>query len=127
MSEPVGSPGAGRETLSRVSTHVLDTMRGEPARGVVVRLEGVGSGEIGRGTTDADGRVSDFGAPRLSAGTYRLVFETGPYLAGGGAGGSDGEPFFPEVVVTFVTDGERPRYHIPLLLSRYSYSTYRGS
>ena len=115
--------------MSTLSTHVLDTTRGEPARGVVVRLERAGGGEagggeVGRGTTDADGRIADFGVGALPAGTYRLIFETGPYLSGGGAAG---EPFFPEVVVTFAADGARPKYHIPLLLSPYSYSTYRGS
>ena len=138
--------------MSVISTHVLDTSRGEPARGLVVRLERAGQGtEIGRGTTDRDGRISDFGTAPLPGGTYRLVFETRAYLeaAGGGSdrsagpaetpgpadppgspeppGGSASEPFFPEVVVTFAVDGERPHYHVPLLLSPYSYSTYRGS
>ena len=118
--------------MSAVSTHVLDTARGEPAGGIVVRLERVGSGELGRATTNADGRISDFGVASLSAGTYRLIFETAAYLAGGPAGGpggaeADGSAFFPEVVVTFTADGLRPRYHVPLLLSQYSYATYRGS
>ena len=65
-----------------------------------------------------------FRGPALGAGTYRLVFETGPYLSEAGDGA---EPFFPEVVVTFTADGRRPRYHVPLLLGPYSYSTYRGS
>lgn len=105
---------------SGLSTHVLDAVRGEPASGVVVRLECDGR-EIGRGTTDGDGRISDFGAGLLGAGVYRLVFETDAYL-------SSGQPaFFPEVVVTFRADGQRPRYHVPVLLSSYSYSTYRGS
>jgi len=111
--------------VSAVSTHVLDTVRGEPAAGVLVRLERAGSGELGRGVTDADGRISDFGVTELSAGTYRLVFETGPYLSV--QGGKASEPFFPEVVVTFAADGRRPSYHVPLLLSPFSYSTYRGS
>ncbi|MDR2983805.1 MAG: hydroxyisourate hydrolase [Nocardiopsaceae bacterium] len=123
--------------MSAVTTHVLDTMRGEPASGVLVRLERAGDGglELGRGTTNADGRIADFGVASLSAGTYRLVFETGAYLEtagrgqGGAAGGTAGavKAFFPEVVVTFAADGLRPRYHVPLLLSPYSYSTYRGS
>ncbi|MGI9007504.1 MAG: hydroxyisourate hydrolase [Streptosporangiaceae bacterium] len=110
--------------MSSVSTHVLDTRRGEPASGIAVRLERAGGGELGRAVTDADGRVPDFGLPVLAAGTYRLVFETGPYLR---AGGDGGEPFFPEVVITFAADGRRPGYHVPLLLSPFSYSTYRGS
>ncbi|HKR69171.1 MAG TPA: hydroxyisourate hydrolase [Streptosporangiaceae bacterium] len=114
--------------MSAVTTHVLDTMRGEPASGVVVRLERAGEGylELGRGTTNADGRISDFGVPSLSEGTYRLVFETGTYLEALDAPGRR-HAFFPEVVVTFAADGLRPRYHVPLLLSPYSYSTYRGS
>jgi 5-hydroxyisourate hydrolase len=113
--------------MSAVTTHVLDTMRGEPASGVVVRLERSGDAELelGRATTNADGRISDFGVASLSAGTYRLVFETGAYFEG--ADGAAGRAFFPEVVVTFAADGLRPRYHVPLLLSPYSYSTYRGS
>jgi 5-hydroxyisourate hydrolase len=113
--------------MSAVTTHVLDTVRGEPASGVVVRLERSGDAEfeLGRGTTNADGRISDFGVASLSAGTYRLVFETGAYLEG--PDGAAGRAFFPEVVVTFAADGLRPRYHVPLLLSPYSYSTYRGS
>jgi 5-hydroxyisourate hydrolase len=109
--------------MSAVTTHVLDTVRGEPASGILVRLEREGSGELGRATTDADGRISDFGVASLSAGTYRLVFETAAYLRAAG----DGDGFFPEVVVTFAADGLRPRYHVPLLLSPFSYSTYRGS
>jgi 5-hydroxyisourate hydrolase len=108
--------------MSGLSTHVLDTARGEPAAGIVVRLEGDG-GELGRGITDADGRVGDFGISSLPAGVYRLVFETGAYLDG-----ADLETaFFPEVAISFRADGHRAKYHIPLLLSSYSYSTYRGS
>lgn len=119
--------------MSAVSTHVLDTVRGEPAGGVVVRLERAAGAELarielGRGITDTDGRIADFGVAELPAGTYRLIFETGPYLAGGRGGReAGGSAFFPEVVVTFAADGLRPRYHVPLLLSPYSYSTYRGS
>ncbi|HXS61923.1 MAG TPA: hydroxyisourate hydrolase [Streptosporangiaceae bacterium] len=107
--------------MSGLSTHVLDTVKGEPARGVVVRLLEAGGREVGRGVTDADGRVSDFGigAGPLAAGVYRLVFDTEGYVGEGA--------FFPEVVVTFRADGRRPKYHVPLLLSSYSYSTYRGS
>lgn len=106
---------------SGLSTHVLDTARGEPAAGVVVRLE-LNGRELGRATTDADGRIAGFGVGQLGAGVYRLVFETGAYL-----GSSGGAAFFPEVVVTFRADGQRPRYHVPLLLSPHAYSAYRGS
>jgi 5-hydroxyisourate hydrolase len=107
-----------RATGSGLTTHVLDAVKGEPAGGVAVRLEHEGR-ELGRGITDADGRLSDFGVGPLGAGVYRLVFETEAYLGQ--------TAFFPEVVVTFRADGRRPRYHVPLLLSAYSYSTYRGS
>jgi len=106
--------------VSALSTHVLDTVTGEPAAGMVVRLEQQGR-EVGRGTTDADGRIADFGVGALSSGVYRLVFETEAYFESGQ------QAFYPEVVVTFRADGRRPRYHIPLLLSSYSYATYRGS
>jgi len=99
-----------------LSTHVLDTARGEPARGVRVRLERAGE-VLATGVTDADGRIREWPAS-LAPGTYRLVFDTGAYLGDGA--------FFPEVVVTFaMVDGRH--HHVPLLLSPYGYSTYRGS
>ncbi len=116
--------------VSAVTTHVLDTATGTPAVGVAVRLERAGpagpaggSGEIARGRTDEDGRIRDLGPPRLPAGTYRLVFETGPYLAGQGHRAA----FFPEVIITFALDGDAGHCHVPLLLSPFAYSTYRGS
>src|SRR5258708_16740183 len=96
-------------------------MVGEPATGIVVRLEGAGSGELGRGTTDADGRISDFGVASLSAGVYRLVFETGPYLSqlgSGPAGAAEPHasepPLFPEGVFPVPPDPAPPRAHLPL-------------
>jgi 5-hydroxyisourate hydrolase len=128
--------------VSAVTTHVLDTARGVPAVGVEVRLERVsggtgagggaragagagtsGGGEIARGRTDEDGRVRDLGPAELLAGIYRLVFDTGAYLAGHG----DRAAFFPEVAITFALDGEAGHCHVPLLLSPFAYSTYRGS
>jgi 5-hydroxyisourate hydrolase len=128
--------------VSAVTTHVLDTARGVPAVGVEVRLErvaragrgpgagpsadggaGGGGDEIARGRTDEDGRVRDLGPPRLPAGTYRLVFGTGAYLAGRGPRAA----FFPEVAITFALDDEPGPCHVPLLLSPFAYSTYRGS
>ena len=106
--------------MTGLSTHVLDTARGEPAAGIAVRLERDGQ-EVARGVTDADGRIADFGTGQLPAGAYRLVFDTGPYLGG------DQDAFFPEIVICFQADGRRPKYHLPLLLSPYSYATYRGS
>jgi 5-hydroxyisourate hydrolase len=99
-----------------ISTHVLDTAKGRPAEGIGITLEDDG-GVIARGVTNADGRlklVDD--APE--AGTYRITFDTGAY---------DSQGFFPRVIIEFIVrDGAR-HYHVPLLLSPYGYSTYRGS
>ena len=112
-----------------ISTHVLDTARGRPAVGVPVALTAVGANssstrEIARATTDADGRARDLGpgGMALRAGTYRLTFDTAVYFAALGV-----ESFYPEVVVTFVVRDASQHYHVPLLLSAYGYSTYRGS
>ncbi len=111
--------------MSTVTTHVLDTARGQPAAGVPVRLEEV-DGDVTRavadGVTGADGRISDLGPSGLPEGIYRLVFDTGAYAAAHGE-----EPFFPEATVTFVIADSDAHYHVPLLISPYSYSTYRGS
>lgn len=102
-----------------VSTHVLDTATGTPATGVEVMLEHVVAGEwttMATGVTDSDGRIGEL-AGDLTAGHYRLRFGTGEY----------GDGFFPEVVVTCNLDGSRDHYHIPVLLSPYGFTTYRGS
>ena len=103
--------------MSQVSTHVLDTAAGRPAAGVPVTLESA-DGVVAAATTDADGRVADLGPERLAPGTYRLRFDTGAYARGAA--------FFPEVVVAFVVQGDA-HLHVPLLLSPFGYSTYRGS
>ncbi len=104
-----------------LSTHVLDAVTGRPAAGVGVRLECRGeSGEweqLGAARTDADGRIADL--PELESGVARLTFDTGGYLGPAA--------FYPEVVVTFRVTGDGRHLHVPLLLSNYSYSTYRGS
>jgi 5-hydroxyisourate hydrolase len=104
-----------------VSTHVLDASLGVPATGVAVILSRLGTDNWERlesGVTDADGR-HQFGAP-TPAGTYRLVFATGRYFAGRATA-----TFYPEITVTFsVTEGH---FHVPLLLSPFGYSTYRGT
>lgn len=110
-----------------ISTHVLDTARGRPAAGVAVRLErldGAGSALVGRGVTDPDGRVGELipdGAV-VETGTYRLTFETGAYFRAASTQG-----FYPEVTVAFELGDAAQHYHVPLLLSPYGYSTYRGS
>jgi 5-hydroxyisourate hydrolase len=111
--------------MSGISTHVLDTARGKPAAGVAVTLEAVaadGWRELARGSTDADGRVAALlpdGVP--SAGEYRLRFATADYFRGQGT-----TAFYPEVVVHVRLEPSM-KYHLPLLLSPFGYSTYRGS
>lgn len=109
--------------MSLVTTHVLDTARGRPAAGVMVVLEqAVGDPPIlATGLTDEDGRVSDLGPGHLDPGSYRLRFNTGGYFVQTGVA-----TFFPEVVIAFEVGDER-HYHVPLLLSPFGYSTYRGS
>jgi len=101
-----------------VTTHVLDAALGRPAAGVGVRLERADGTVVAEARTDDDGRVGDLGVPE--PGGHRLVFATGEWFAGQGR-----ETFYPEVVVTF-TLGEG-HHHVPLLLSPFAYSTYRGS
>ncbi|PPF28801.1 hydroxyisourate hydrolase [Rathayibacter tritici] len=110
---------------SHVTTHVLDAVRGRPARDVPVALEarsGSGWHRLAQARTDDDGRVGAFGPQRLPAGVYRVVFDTGSWFAASGT-----ESFYPEVVVAFRLDDEDAHLHIPLLLSPFAYSTYRGS
>lgn len=111
--------------MSAVTTHVLDAAQGRPAVGVAVRLErldGDASDPLAHGRTDDDGRARDLGPEQVPAGTYRLVFDTGAWFAAAGR-----ETFYPEVVVTFLVTDEHPHHHVPLLLSPFAYSTYRGS
>lgn len=105
--------------MSSLSTHVLDAMRGAPAQDVAVTLYRDAE-RLDSGTTDADGRIGALGGA-LPAGIYRLVFATGPYFAGQRV-----DTFYPEVSVSFEVTEER-HYHVPLLLSPFAFSTYRGS
>jgi 5-hydroxyisourate hydrolase/2-oxo-4-hydroxy-4-carboxy-5-ureidoimidazoline decarboxylase len=119
-----GSPGEDVQ-VSAITTHVLDTMRGIPAAGVEVHLQrrdGSELYEIGRGRTDENGRLDDLSSDVLVPGVYRLVFGVGDYFAD-----LDVDPFFPAVTVEFHFDDARGHVHVPLLLSPYGYSTYRGS
>jgi 5-hydroxyisourate hydrolase len=107
-------------------THVLDTRLGKPASGVAVTLEkkdGSLCQKIAEGLTNADGRITDLlAADSLRPGTYQIRFETGAYFESTGVKG-----FYPEVTVVFeVVDGSE-HLHVPLLLSPFGYSTYRGS
>lgn len=111
--------------MSGITTHVLDTARGRPAADVAVRLERQIDGEfrpIARSKTDADGRARDLTGPAIDAGVYRITFETRAYLESIGA-----PVFFPEVAIVFVVADAREHFHVPLLLSPFGYSTYRGS
>jgi 5-hydroxyisourate hydrolase len=104
--------------MSAVTTHVLDTAAGRPAVGLPVRLEGPGGEVLGDAVTDRDGRVLTLGPATLSVGRYRLVFDTAGYFA---------ESFFPEIVITFTVADPTQHYHVPILLSPFAFSTYRGS
>ena len=113
---------------STISTHVLDTALGAPARGIRVSLERSGASggdaELGAGVTDDDGRVRDLLPPgiTLTEGTYRLRFDTGAYFAR-----THRKGFFPEIAVAFLVGDAPQHYHVPILLSPFGYSTYRGS
>jgi hydroxyisourate hydrolase len=107
-----------------LSTHVLDTSRGGAAAGVEVKLYRAGTqrAELARATTDADGRIpAPFGG-ELESGWYELVFAVGAYFAREGSA-----TFYDEVPIRFRIDAGAERYHVPLLISPWGYSTYRGS
>jgi len=109
-----------------ITTHVLDTARGEPAHGVTVILElrqASGWAPIGRGATDEKGRVANLVDGPMSPGTYRLTFDIGTYHRDQGLNVA----FFPEVKITFNVRDTEEHFHIPLLLSPFGYSTYRGA
>jgi 5-hydroxyisourate hydrolase len=109
--------------MSKISTHVLDAVLGKPAVGVGVRLDaaqGDGWINLAAGATDADGRCRCF-AENVEEGIYRLTFITGSYLESKGR-----STIYPEIAITFFCDGSE-HYHLPLLLSDNSYTTYRGS
>jgi 5-hydroxyisourate hydrolase len=113
--------------MSVITTHVLDVALGRPAAGMPVglqRVDATGATEIGRARTDDDGRVRRLGPDDVQPGTYRLVFDTAAYFLTQHPGN---RPFFPEVAVTFTVHDQTRNYHVPLLLSFYGYSTYRGS
>jgi 5-hydroxyisourate hydrolase len=111
--------------MSGITTHILDTSLGKPAAGVRVLLEvrrAKAWSEIGAGVTDADGRLRTLTSATIAAGTYRIGFDTGAYFAAQGV-----EAFYPNVTVVFVVKDTTAHYHVPLLLSPFGYSTYRGS
>ncbi|MGB0033864.1 MAG: hydroxyisourate hydrolase [Candidatus Acidiferrales bacterium] len=112
--------------MSQITTHVLDVSLGRPAAGLPVILEIEKAGgwkELSRGATDGDGRLRHLVAPgSLVEGTYRLTFETRAYFESRKIAG-----LYPQISVVFQVRDAKETYHIPLLLSPFGYSTYRGS
>ena len=108
--------------MSGLSTHVLDAVSGGPATGVPITLMQADGTVVAEGHTDADGRVSELGRGQLEEGVYRLRFDTATYFAATKTVG-----FYPEIVIAFEITDSGAKYHVPVLLSPYAYSTYRGS
>ena len=112
--------------MSGITTHVLDTAAGRPAAGLSVALERMHDDgawrSVASGVTDSDGRLRTLLQTPPGTATYRLAFETGPYFAATGT-----ITFFPRVVIVFDAVAAEEHYHVPLLLSPFAYSTYRGS
>jgi 5-hydroxyisourate hydrolase len=115
--------------MGRLTTHVLDTAQGRPAAGLKVELYRVGQPDpVVVGTTDGDGRLGDplLDAEGMRVGTYELVFHAADYLRAQGLALAD-PPFLDRVVIRFGIADPQEHYHVPLLLSPFGYSTYRGS
>ena len=108
--------------MSTLSTHVLDSAIGRPAHGILVTLSRDGT-EIGSAVTDADGRAHDLqGKGKLTEGAYALTFAVGPYFAA-----AKRDSFYDNIVIEFRIGAIPQHFHVPLLLSPFGYSTYRGS
>ena len=113
--------------MSRISTHVLDTATGKPAAGILVALKRAAPDKrswhsVGSSITDAGGRIASIldASETLQAGVYQLIFHVNDYF--------DAQAhFYPEIAVQFVVHDPSAHYHVPLLLSPYGYTTYRGS
>lgn len=110
---------------SKITTHVLDASLGQPASAVPVLLQTKHGSEwvdVATAETDADGRVLSLGPVSLPVGCYRIIFDTAHYFAL-----HNHRAFYPEVSLTFSLNDPEEHYHVPLLLSPFAYSTYRGS
>jgi hydroxyisourate hydrolase len=120
------------KTMAGLSTHVLDTVRGGPAEGVAIELYAIGldgvRAEISRAVTNADGRTDRplIGAAEARVGTFELVFHVGDYFRRSGARTAE-PPFLDAIPIRFSVADPNAHYHVPLLASPWSYSTYRGS
>lgn len=117
--------------MGRLSTHVLDTAKGKPAAGVKImlyRLSGQSHRKINEVVTNSDGRSDGplLEGKDLTAGTYELVFCAGDYLRASGQAG-EGVLFLDEIPIRFGVPDAAAHYHVPLLISPFGYSTYRGS
>jgi 5-hydroxyisourate hydrolase len=114
--------------MSTITSHILDTTVGRPAEGVSVLLENETAPQtwvpVGDAVSDAEGRVANMvpASLTLRAGKYRLSFDTGPYYAA-----KNLRAFYPEVYVIFHVHDPEQHYHLPLLISRFGYTTYRGT
>lgn len=119
-----GCAGSAQKIMKSISTHILDVSRGKPATGVHVKLDHLSGEDFQRaveGVTDADGRVRDWQFT-LVAGTWRIRFEIADYYQK-----LNEQCFYPYVEIVFHVHDAGQHYHVPLLLSAYGYSTYRGS
>jgi 5-hydroxyisourate hydrolase len=108
--------------MTSLSTHVLDTERGVPAEGVRVTLHR-GERVLAEAVTKANGRIADLGGGALDDGLYRLEFDLTIYLAAQGRPA----PFLQRVSLEFLVDDSQPHYHVPLLMTPYACTSYRGS
>ncbi|MDO5492731.1 MAG: hydroxyisourate hydrolase [Nesterenkonia sp.] len=108
--------------MSHITAHVLDSTAGTPARGIDITLSTSDGAHIASATTDDDGRVGELGPETLEPGGYRIVFAVGAYFEARGQ-----DHFHPTVTVDFSVRAGEDHYHIPLLLSPFAYTTYRGS
>ena len=120
------TPSFETGSIVRISTHVLDAALGRPARGIPALLEQLGPDgdvlDVGHGVTDDDGRVNRLNSHDLVPGEYRLTLSTGGYF-----GKNHAAVFYPTIAVQFVLPGGREHFHIAVLASTYSYTTYLGS
>lgn len=108
--------------MSLITVHALDAATGQPASGLDVSLASESGDQIVAAATGSDGRITEFGPAELSPGSYVVTFDTGSYFAARSV-----PTFYPRVQVWFTVVADEPHYHIPLLLSPFAYSTYRGS